>query len=96
MGTMESNVDKAVSKFESETEALGAKLKELVGKVEAASREAKGDAKQRIEEMKEKLAAARAKLDEARRAGGDRWDNFKAGVESSWKELERAFHHLAP
>jgi hypothetical protein len=95
MGTIESNVDRSLSKFETEIEVWAAKLREAVAKVEAAGQEAKSDARERLEDAKAKLAVARAKLDEAKRAGGDRWDRFKAGVERSWKELEAAFHHLA-
>jgi chromosome segregation ATPase len=95
MGTIEASVDKSLSKFEAEIESWGAKLREVVAKVEAAGQETKSDAREQLEDVKAKLAVARAKLDEAKRAGGDRWDKFKAGVESSWRELERAFHHLA-
>ncbi len=95
MGTIEASVDKGVSKFEAEIETWGAKLREVVAKLEAAGRETKSDARAHLEEVQAKLAVARAKLDEAKRAGGDRWDKFKAGVESSWKELESAFRKAA-
>ena len=45
-------------------------------------------------ELKSKLVVARSKLDAAKAAGDDKWDAFKEGVESSWKELESAFKKL--
>jgi chromosome segregation ATPase len=95
MGTIESNVDKRMSKLKDELELWGAKLDELAAKVEVAGQEAKIEAKKHLDDVKGKLQEARAKLDEARSGGEDRWDKFKAGIESSWKELERAFHALA-
>ena len=95
MGSIESSVDKTVSKLEDQLTLWGAKFKELVAKVEVAGQETKIDARKHLDEVKAKLDLARSKLDEAKAAGGDRWDKFKAGVESAWKELEGAFHKLA-
>lgn len=94
MGTIESSVDRSVAKLEVQLESWGAKLDELVAKLETAGRETKVDARKRLDDMKVKLAAARAQLAEAKTAGAGRWDKFKAGVESSCKELEIAFHQL--
>jgi len=94
MGTIEASVDKTVMRLEDQLTLWGAKLKELVAKAEVAGQETKIDARKHLDEVKAKLELARSKLDEAKAAGGDRWDNFKAGVESSWKELEGAFHNL--
>lgn len=94
MGTIESSVDKTVSKLETQLTLWSAKLNELAAKVEVAGQETKIDARKRVDDMKAKLKVARAKLDEAKAAGGDKWDQFKSGVETSWKELEGAFQKL--
>lgn len=92
MGTV---VDKTVSKLQNELELWGAKLNELLAKAEVASTEATIDARKHLEDAADKLATAREKLDEAKATGGDKWEEFKIGLERSWKELERAFHRLA-
>ena len=94
MGTIESNVDKSMSKLEDQLKLWGAKLDELVAKMEVAGQETKIDARKHLDEVKTRLVTARSKLDEAKAAGGDKWDGFKTGVESSWKELEAAFQKL--
>ena len=94
MGTIESSVDKTASKLEDQLKLWGAKLAELAAKVEVAGQETKIDARKRLDDMKSKIKVAQAKLDEAKAAGGDKWDKFKSGNESSWKELEGAFQKL--
>ena len=94
MGTIESNVDKTVSKLEAQLKLWSAKFNELAAKIEVAGQEAKIDARKRVDDMKAKLKVAQAKLDEAKAAGEDKWDKFKSGVEASWKELEGAFQKL--
>ncbi len=91
MGT---NVDKTVSKLQNELALWGAKLNELLPKAEAAGQDAKMDARKHLEDATAKLSAARSRLDEAKTTSEDKWDKFKAGLESSWKELESAFHKL--
>jgi hypothetical protein len=94
MGTIESNVDKTVSKLEDQLKLWGARLSELAAKVEVAGQETKIDARKHLADMKAKLKIAEAKLAEAKAAGGDKWDKFKSGIESSWKELEGVFQKL--
>jgi division protein CdvB (Snf7/Vps24/ESCRT-III family) len=94
MGTIESNVEKTVSKLEDQLKLWGAKLNELAAKADVAGKEAKIDARKHLDEMKANLKVAQSKLDEAKTAGADKWDKFKSGIESSWKELEGAFQKL--
>jgi hypothetical protein len=94
MGTIESSVDKTVSKLEGQLKLWGAKLNELAAKVEVAGQEAKIDTRKHLDDMKAKLKVAQSKLDDAKAAGGDKWDKFKSGIERSWKDLESAFQKL--
>jgi hypothetical protein len=94
MGTIESSVDKTVLKLEDQLKLWGAKLNELAAKVDVAGHEAKIDARKHLDDMKAKLKVAQSKLEEAKAAGGDKWDKFKSGIESSWKEVEGAFEKL--
>ena len=94
MESIKSSVDKTVTKLQDVLALWGAKLTELAAKVDAARQEGKIEARNQLEEARDKLELARSKLDEAKETGEDRWDNFKAAVESSWKELEGAFLEL--
>ncbi len=94
MEKMGSSADKRVTKLEDLLTLWGAKLNELAAKVETARLEGKIEARKQLEEARGKLEQARVKLDEAKAAGEDRWDKFKAAVESSWKNLEAAFLEL--
>ena len=95
MGPDERESDKTISKLEGQLERWSTKLDELIVKAGAASHGAKTEAVARLEELKSKLRVARMKLDTAKAAGDDKWDAFKAGVESSWNELEGAFKKVA-
>jgi hypothetical protein len=94
MGAIESNVDRTVAKLEDQLRLWGAKLNELAAKVDVVGQETKIDARKHLDGMKAKIKVAQSKLDEAKAAGGDKWDKFKSGIESSWKELEGAFQKL--
>ncbi len=94
MGTIESSVDKTVSKLEDQLKLWGTRLNELAAKIDVAGQGAKIDARKGLGEMKAKIKVAQSKLDEAKAAGGDKWDKFKSGIESSWKDLEGAFQQL--
>ena len=44
--------------------------------------------------LKAKQKRAQANFDEFKAAGGDKWDTFKAGVESAYNDLEGAFKKM--
>jgi predicted nucleic acid-binding Zn-ribbon protein len=94
MGTTGSSVNENLTKMEAQLKAWSAKLNEAVAKAGDAGQQAKIDTRKQIDELKEKLAGARAKLDEAKAAGGEKWESLKSGVESTWHELEGAFKKL--
>jgi predicted nucleic acid-binding Zn-ribbon protein len=83
-----------VGKIEARLRQLGTRLDRLVAKADAVGTEVKLDYRQQIEHAKEKQVVVRDKLDAYRAAGGQKWDNFKGGVESAWHELEDAFKAL--
>jgi len=83
-----------VGKMETRLKEWGAQLDELVAKGHEASAEAKIDYRKRIDDLKAKHQAAQAKLEELKTAGSEKWETFKAGVESAWNELEVAFKKM--
>lgn len=92
--TIKSTVDRNITKLEDQLVLWGAKIEELAAKMKVAGQETKIEARQHVEEAKTKLELARSKIDEAKAAGDQRWENFKDGIESSWRDLEQAFHKL--
>ena len=94
MSMHDTNVDKTVAKLEDQLTLWGARLNEVVAKAEVAGMEAKIGSKKHLEALKTKLDAARVTLNDVKAAGGDKWGDFKDGVDASWKELEEAFQKL--
>ena len=83
-----------VGKIETRLRQLGAKLDRLVAKADEAGSEAKADYRKGIDHIKDKHAAVQGKLDAYKSANGQKWDNFKDGVETAWQDLENAFKAL--
>lgn len=94
MATIESRVDKNLSKLEAQLKLWGAKLNEVAAKANVAGKQASIDSRKQVEGLKAKLAVAQAKLDEAKAAGGEKWDALKQGVEHLWEDLETTFKKL--
>jgi peptidoglycan hydrolase CwlO-like protein len=89
------NTEDNVGKLETQLKQWGAKLDEFVAKADRAGTAARIDNRRRIDELKAKVKAAEAKLDEVKTAGSEKWETLKAGVESAWKDLEIAFKKLS-
>ena len=83
-----------VGKIETRLRQLGTRLDRLVAKADAVGTEVKVDYRQQIEHAKEKQVVVQDKLKAYRAASGQKWDNFKGGVESAWHDLEDAFKAL--
>ena len=83
-----------VGKIETRLRQLGTRLDRLVAKADAVGTEVKVDYRHQIEHAKEKQVIVQDKLNAYRAASGQKWDNFKGGVESAWHELEDAFKAL--
>lgn len=88
------SIQQDTKKMEAQLEQWGAKLDELVARAEAAGEDALSDGRKRVKELKAQHASARAKLEDLKAAGSDRWTILKQGVESAWAELESAFSKL--
>jgi hypothetical protein len=83
-----------VGKLETQLKQWGARLDELVAKADRAGTTARIDNRRRIDDLKAKVHAAQAKLDEVKTAGSEKWETLRTGVESAWSELELAFKKL--
>jgi hypothetical protein len=83
-----------VGKMEAELRQWGAKLDELVAKVEKAGADVKIEQRKRLDDLKAKYQVAQAKVCEVKAAGSEKWATLKTGVESAWKDLEAAFKKM--
>lgn len=91
MDTMESTVEK----LEAQLKQWGAKVDALAAKADTAGTEAKVEYRKGVNELKAKYADAQAKIVELKAAGSDKWETFRAGVETAWRDLEVSFKKLA-
>jgi len=73
---------------------LGTRLDRLVAKADETGTEAKAEYLKQIDCIKDKHAVVQSKLTAFRAANGQKWDNFKGGVEIAWHDLENAFKAL--
>jgi hypothetical protein len=83
-----------VGKIETRLRQLGTKLDRLTAKAAEAGADAKLDYHKQIELIRDKHSVVRSKLAAFRAANGQKWDNFKGGVETAWHDLENAFRAL--
>lgn len=80
-----------VGRIERRLRQLGADLDKLAAKATEAKLDANLDYRRQIDLIREKHAQVRVRLDEFRAAHGQKWDSFRAGVVTAWRDLDDAF-----
>lgn len=83
-----------VGRIETRLRQFGTKLDRMVAKADSDGVAADSDYRRQLGEVKEKHATVRGRLDAFKLARGQKWDNFKAGVEAAWRETMEAFAAL--
>jgi phage host-nuclease inhibitor protein Gam len=83
-----------VGKIETRLRQLGTRLDRLVAKADETGAEVKSEYRKQIDCIKDKHSVVQSKLTEFRAANGQKWDDFKGGVETAWHDLENAFKAL--
>lgn len=68
-----------------------AKIKDLEGKAEKSSGDAKAAYERSIKDLKEKREAAAVKLDEMGKASGSAWEATKQGFSDAYKDLQQSY-----
>jgi chromosome segregation ATPase len=89
-----SHLDKNLSKLQDQLKLWRAKLDQTMANVNVAGQQAKIDSQKQLDELRSKLVVAESKLEEAKAAGSEKWDNLKSGLDHTWKELEQTFKKL--
>ena len=83
-----------VEKLETQLRTWGARLDEMVARVESARTQASDDYRKRLDEVKAKYKVAEMRFGELRKAGSGKWEAFQGGIESAWNDLDMAFRKL--
>jgi hypothetical protein len=83
-----------VGRIETRVRQFGTKLDRLLAQADADGG-AESDYRRQLGEVKEKHATVRSRLDAFKAARGQKWDNFRNGVEAAWRETMEAFATLA-
>jgi phage shock protein A len=94
MATTQSHFKNGLARLEDRLKLWHAKFNAAVASSRVTRQEAKIDSGKQLDEIKSKLEAAQARLDEAKAAGSEKWDTVKDGVEHTWHDLEQAFKKL--
>jgi len=87
---MENKRELYKQKYEAQLHEWSAKIEAFQAHADMLTAEAKLDAKPRLDEMRGKLDAARAWLQEIAQAADDGWDDVKKGAEQAWGEVKAA------
>ncbi|MCL4795109.1 MAG: hypothetical protein KJZ84_21705 [Bryobacteraceae bacterium] len=74
-------------KLEAELEVVEAKIAQLRATAKSKSADAQVEYNRRVEQLEEKLDAAKARLGEIADATEETWESMKAGVESAWTSI---------
>jgi hypothetical protein len=92
VGLAEANVDK----MEAQLKLWIAQIDSLAAKADMAGAKAGIDYRLSLDDLKVKRAVAQSKVDEFKAAGIEKWEEFRAGIECAWSDLESAFQELKP
>jgi hypothetical protein len=80
-----------LGEIETRLRQLGAKLDRLVAKADEVVTDATVDYRRRIDHVRDKQALVQSRLDAYKAANGQKWESFKGGVETAWRELADAY-----
>ena len=81
-----------VEQMETQHKLWGARIGEMEAAGESRRVQAKINRQKLIEDLKSQHRLARVKLDELKAAGSEKWQDFRAGVETAGKTLEATLH----
>jgi hypothetical protein len=91
--------DAHVGKMEQQFQHWGAKLDDLVERIDErvdnVSEDAKVEYRRRVQDLRARHRLAEDKLEQLRTAGAESWQALKAGAEKAWSEFEVAFKSLS-
>jgi uncharacterized coiled-coil DUF342 family protein len=87
---METTRDLYKQKYEAQLHEWSAKIDALRAHADKLTAEAKLDAKPHLDTVRDKLDAAKAKLQEIAQATDDKWEDVKKGADHTWNDVKAA------
>ena len=86
--------DAYVKKMNAQLDEWSAEIDKLQAKAEKAEAGLQIEYAKKLDELKSLRTAAKQKLIEIKESGDDAWNDFKAGLESAWNELENTLNRF--
>jgi chromosome segregation ATPase len=82
------------NKLRAELAAMNKELDTLAVRIEGSTASAKGEAKAKLEDVRNRVARLNTRLDELTRATESTWNDVKNGVKSGFDDLKESFTAL--
>ena len=89
-----SKKDAYVKKMKAQLDEWSAEIDKLQAKAEKAEAGLQIEYVKKLDELKSLRTAAKQKLTGIKESGDDAWNDFKAGLESAWNELENTLNRF--
>lgn len=86
--------DEYIENLKRQLDEMNARLDDWEKKADEASEQLKGKYEKEVSELREKSTAAKARLEELRDAGDERWDALVEETEHVKESLSRSFNYL--
>jgi len=83
-----SNREAYKQKIEAELDGVEARLAQMKATAKSMSADAQIEYNKRVEQLEEKVEAAKGRLAEIGDATEETWEGLKAGVESAWASIK--------
>jgi len=83
-----------MEKMEAQLKEWDKRIDGLAVRADNAGTQVKADYNKQIDDLKTKRRVAQSKFDELKKAGSEKWEVLKSGVEGAWKDLESTFKNL--
>lgn len=90
----EKNREKVLEKMEKRLKDWGSDIEKFRGKTDEFGTKARGKIHDQVEDLRAKQELARQKLQELRKAGGEAWEDLRAGAESAMNDLRKALEKV--
>ncbi len=90
----ETSREKVLAKMEKKLQAWGSDIEKFRGKTDKFGTKARGKVQDQVEDLRARQELARQKLQEMKKAGGEAWEDLRAGAEAAMDDLRKAVENV--
>jgi hypothetical protein len=90
----ETSREKVLAKMEEKLKAWGSDIEKFRGKTDKFGTKARGKIQDQAEDLRARQEMARQKLQEMKKAGGEAWEDLRAGAEAAMDDLRKAVENV--